>query len=231
MKPRYDILTIFPEVCAPYVEASILGRAQKKKLLQIRAHNLRKWSRDKHRKVDDRPFGGGPGMVMQVEPFDRAIKAVRLKTKTKKTRVVVTSASGQTFTQADAKRLATYDQIIFLCGHYEGIDARVETHLADETLSIGDYVLTGGELPALVMIDAIARLVPGVLGKEASLAMESHSQAGVLEYPQYTRPEIYSTKIGKKIHHLPVPPELLSGHHEKIARWRQTQTKNHVRNV
>jgi tRNA (guanine37-N1)-methyltransferase len=228
---RFDIITIFPNVCEPYVSESILGRAQEKKLIEIKIHNLREHTLDKHGKVDDRPFGGGPGMVMQVEPFDRALKKIR--SKKLKTRVIVTSASGKTFTQKDAKRLAKYDQVIFLAGHYEGIDYRVEQHLADESLSIGDYVLTGGELPALVMIDAIARMVPGVLGKSESLAMESHTIEGLLEHPHYTRPDEYkfvqknkngSWKIAK------VPAVLLSGHHKKIAYWQQKQTKNHARN-
>ncbi len=214
-KRNIDIITIFPEVVTPYIEASILGRAQKKKLIEIRAHDLRDFTSDKHRTVDDTPYGGGPGMVMKVEPFDRAIKKV--KKRWKKTRVILTSAAGKTFTQKDAVRLATYDQLIFLCGRYEGVDARVETHIADEALSIGDYVLTGGELPALVMTDAVARMIPGVLGAKESLDMESHSQEGVLEYPQYTKPEVY--KKWK------VPNILLSGDHKKIAQWRREQSK------
>ncbi len=213
MKKRFDIVTIFPEMCEPYLKGSILGRA--KKLLDLRVHNLRDYAKGKHKQVDDTPYGGGPGMVMQVEPFDRALRKVR--TRRKKVRVVLTSASGKKFTQKDAKRLAKYDQVIFLCGRYEGIDARVEKHLADESLSIGDYVLTGGELPALVMTDAIARMIPGVLGKAESLESESHTVEGVLEYPQYTKPE----KHGK----WKVPEVLLSGDHAKIAEWRQKNQK------
>jgi tRNA (guanine37-N1)-methyltransferase len=207
---RFDILTIFPEVVAPYAGASILGRAQKAKRISIHAHDLREWSTDKHRKVDDTPYGGGPGMVMKVEPIERAVKAVK---KGKKARVLVTSASGKPFTQKDAKRLAKYDQLIFICGRYEGIDARVEEHVADEAFSIGNYVLTGGELPALVMIDAIARHVPGVLGKKESLEQESHGDEGLLEYPQFTKPEAY--KKWK------VPAVLLSGNHQEIDAWRK----------
>ncbi len=213
---RFEIITLFPEACAPYAQSSILGRAQKNKLLKITAHQLREYSLDRHQKVDDSPYGGGPGMVMAVEPFDLAIKKIK---KGKKSRVIITSASGKRFTQADAKRLAKYDQLIFLCGRYEGIDGRVEEHLCDEALSIGDFVLTGGELPALVMTDAIARMIPGVLGKEASLEMESHTEEGVLEHPQYTTPEIY--KKWK------VPEVLLSGDHKKIEEWRKNhQSKN-----
>jgi tRNA (guanine37-N1)-methyltransferase len=208
---QMDIITIFPKAVIPYTQISILGRARKNHLLTIQAHDLRTWTTDKHHTTDDTPYGGGPGMVMKVEPFDRAIKAV--KKRGKKTRVILTAASGKTFTQADAKRLADYDQLIFLCGRYEGVDERVREHLVDETFSIGSYVLTGGELPALVMTDAIARMIPGVLGKEESLEEESHTQIGVLEYPQYTKPEVYR--------HWSVPPVLLSGDHKKIEEWRQ----------
>ena len=217
MKKIIDIITIFPEVCGPYFQASILGRAQKKKLLDLRVHDLRDFAKNKHNRVDDTPYGGGPGMVMQVEPFDRALKKIKKKRKKEKIRVILTSASGKRFTQKDAKRLAKYDQVIFLCGRYEGVDARVEKHIADESLSIGDYVLTGGELPALVMSDAIARMVPGVLGKAESLETESHTVEGVLEYPQYTKPE----KYGK----WSVPKILLSGDHEKIAEWRKNNSQ------
>ncbi len=212
---RFDIITIFPEIVEPYMRGSILGRAQKKKLIDIRAHNLRDWATDKHNTVDDTPCGGGPGMVMKVEPFDLAVKKVQAKRK--KSCVVMTAASGKEFTQADAKRLAEYDQLIFLCGRYEGIDHRVEEHIADETFSIGNYVLTGGELPALVMTDAIARMVPGVVQDE-SLECESHSQEGYREHPQYTKPEEYN---GWK-----VPPVLLSGDHKKIKEWRDDQSNS-----
>ncbi len=212
---QFDILTIFPETLTPYTDASILGRAQKKKLLKITAHNLRDWSTDRHQKVDDTPYGGGPGMLMKVEPIERAIASIRKKTgggPRPRTRVILTAASGKRFTQKDARRLAKYDQLIFVCGRYEGVDHRVEEHVADEVFSIGNYVLTGGELPALVMIDAIARMVPGVLGSKESLESESHDEEGVLEYPQYTKPEIY--KKWK------VPEVLLSGDHKKIDEWK-----------
>lgn len=231
---RYDVITIFPEVIAPYTEASILGKAQKKKLLKIEGHDLRKYSADKHKKVDDTPYGGGAGMVMTVQPFEDAVRSISQKSKVKslkslvtkrrlpKVRVVLTSASGKRFTQDDAKRLAEYDQVIFLCGRYEGVDHRVEEAIADEALSIGDYVLTGGELPALVMIDAIARNLPGVLGNADTLKEESHGSAGDLEYPQYTKPESYKFKNRKT---LAVPAVLLSGNHKDIAKWRKEQMK------
>lgn len=207
---RFDIITIFPEIVEPYMQGSILGRAQKKKLIDIRAHNLRDWATDKHNTVDDTPYGGGPGMVMKVEPFNLAVKKVKVKRK--KTRVIITAASGKDFTQDDAKRLAEYDQLIFLCGRYEGIDHRVQDHIADEAFSIGNYVLTGGELPALVMTDAISRMVPGVVQDE-SLECESHSEEGYKEHPQYTKPEEYNGWS--------VPEVLLSGDHKKIAKWRE----------
>ncbi len=206
---RIDILTLFPEVCEPYLAASILGRAQKSKRLDLRIHQLRDWSRDRHKKVDDKPFGGGPGMVMKVEPFDRALRSLKLG---KKSRVILTSAKGKLFTQADARRLSKYDRLVFLCGRYEGVDERVAAHLADEELCIGPYVLTGGELPALVMADAVSRLRPGVLGKEESLAEESWCENGAREYPQYTRPEAYLS--------WKVPSVLLGGNHREIAEWR-----------
>ena len=234
---RYDVITIFPEVIAPYAEASILGKAQKKKLLKIEGHDLRKYSKDKHKKVDDTPYGGGAGMVMTVQPFEDAVHAIAMKSRSllrkllplprgskrgSSTRVILTSASGERFNQADAKRLAEYDQVIFLCGRYEGVDHRVQEAIADEALSIGDYVLTGGELPALVMIDAIARNLPGVLGNVDTLNEESHGETGDLEYPQYTKPEVHTLK-NKQI--LAVPSILLSGNHKAIEKWRKEQMK------
>lgn len=221
---HFDIITLFPEAVTPYTDASILGRAQKSKKIKITSHDLRQYSKDKHQKVDDTPYGGGPGMVMTVQPIDSAVK--KIKKRTKKTRVILTSASGNIFTQKDAKRLAKYDQLIFICGRYEGVDARVEKEIADESLSIGEYVLTGGELPAMVMTDAIARMIPGVLGKQASLEMESHSEKNVLEYPQYTKPEVYETRKGLKKKKLAVPKILLSGDHKRIQEWREEQSKN-----
>lgn len=216
---RADIITIFPEMVMPYLQGAMLGRGLKAGLLDLRAHDLRQWTDDAHQSVDDRPFGGGPGMIMKIEPIHRALQALKVRARNgsmtatgKKARVILTSAKGQTFTQAEACRLAAYDRLVFICGRYEGVDERVAEYLVDEELSIGNYVLTGGELPALVMTDAVARLRPGVLGKEASLDTESHTSEGILEHPQYTRPEIYQTWR--------VPQVLLSGHHKKIAEWR-----------
>ncbi len=219
-KLRVDLLTLFPEACEPYLAASILGRAQQARLLEVHVHQLRNWTHDARKTVDDTPFGGGPGMVMKVQPFHEALVALRVRTKkgekTKtsgKTRVIVTSAKGKLFTQQDAQRLATYDRLVFVCGRYEGIDERVAEHLADEEMSIGPYVLTGGELAALVMTDAVARLRPGVLGAADSLTMESWSDGATREYPQYTRPEQY---LGWS-----VPSVLLEGNHKKIDEWRK----------
>lgn len=228
---HFDIISIFPEVIAPYANASILGRAQKEKLIKITGHDLRKFSKDKHRKVDDTPYGGGAGMVMTVQPIDDAVEAIRLRKKFLRkhvptVRVIVTSASGKRFTQADAKRLAAYDQVIFICGRYEGIDHRVEEVIADEALSIGDFVLTGGELPALVMADGVARQIPGVLGNTETLSEESHDREGFLEYPQYTKPEVYSRNVKKNVVvDLAVPSVLLSGNHKKIEEWRKGESE------
>lgn len=214
---QIEVLTLFPEVIEAYCGESILGRAQKNKLLKVQAHQLRRWAVDQHGHVDDRPFGGGAGMVMRVEPFYEALRALKIKDQRSKiknrgTRVILTSAKGKMFTQKDARRLSKYDRLVFLCGRYEGVDERVAKKLADEELSIGPYVMTGGELAALVMADAVARLRPGVLGRIESLAQESWNQEGEMEYAQYTRPEDF---MGWK-----VPKVLLSGDHKKIAEWR-----------
>ncbi len=206
---------------AGYFGESIIKRAAERGLLDIRLHDLRDWAEGKHRKVDDKPFGGGPGMVMAVGPFQRALKELTRRGP-KKSRVILLSAKGRTFDHKQAVRLAKYDRLILLCGRYEGVDERVARHLADEELSIGDYVLTGGELPAMVVVDAVARQVPGVLGKAESLAQESHAEAGVTEYPQYTRPEVFSPARGQK---WKVPPVLLSGDHRKIAEWRRKHSR------
>lgn len=224
---KVDVLTIFPEMIDAYCGNAILGRAQKSGLLEVKAHNLREWAVDKNGHVDDRPFGGGAGMVMRVEPFFNALGALKVRStkyevRGKKsrtpypvlhTRVILTSAKGKMFTQKDAQRLSKYDRLVFLCGRYEGVDERIAERLADEELSIGQYVMTGGELASLVMIDAIARLRPGVLGKAASLDDESWTVGDQKEYPQYTRPEIFNK--------WKVPKVLLSGNHEEIKKWRE----------
>ncbi|HNX80895.1 MAG TPA: tRNA (guanosine(37)-N1)-methyltransferase TrmD [Candidatus Omnitrophota bacterium] len=211
---RIDILTIFPDMCKAALHESIMKRAQEKKKVIIHVHNVRDYTLDKHRKVDDRPFGGGAGMVMAVEPIVRCVETIK-KHKSKSCKVIVLSPQGKKFDQKCAKRLAKEKQLIFICGHYEGIDERVRENIVDEELSIGDYVLTGGELPAMVVVDAVVRLIPGVLGDKNSLNFESF-EGNLLEYPQYTRPADFR---GWK-----VPAVLVSGDHTKIEAWRKQQS-------
>ncbi len=219
---KIDFVSIFPEMFGTYFNESIMKRAAEKRLIKVKAHDLRKWASGKHHKVDDRPFGGGPGMVMMAEPFAKAVKELKVKSLKLKVRVILMSASGKTFTHKDAVRLAKYKHLIFLCPRYEGVDARVEKFV-DEKISIGDYVLTGGELPAMVVADAVVRHIPGVLGKAESLTEESHTIEGVTEYPQYTRPEVF----GKQR----VPAVLLSGDHAKIAAWRKKKMGQRIPNI
>ncbi len=221
---RFDILTIFPGMFSSYLDESMIKRAQARKLLDIRVHDLRVWATDKHQKVDDRPFGGGAGMLLKVEPIYKALKALKALKTSKKERpyVVLLSPRGTRFTQRVAERLVHHKQIIFICGRYEGVDQRVTDHLIDEEISVGDYVLTGGELPAMTILDAVSRLVPGVVGKEASIVEESHSADGFIEHPHYTRPEAFSPKRGET---WSVPPVLLSGDHKKVAEWRMKHAK------
>jgi len=213
---RIDVLTIFPKMFAPILSESIIKRAQNKGILKIYVHNLRDFSKDKHRKVDDRPFGGGPGMVFCPQPIFDAVKFIRLKARLKESLVILLSPQGRTLKQHIAQRLSRRKHIIMICGHYEGIDERVRKYLVDEEISIGDYILTGGELPAMVLIDSICRLIPGVLGHRESPANESFCN-DLLEYPQYTRPADFR---GMK-----VPKILLSGNHQKIAEWRLAASK------
>ena len=215
---RFDILTIFPGMFDSYLDESLIKRGKAMGLLDISVHDIRQWASGPHRKVDDRPFGGGPGMVLKVEPIHKALKAL----KAEKAYVVVMSPRGTRFTQRVAERLAKQKRIVMICGRYEGIDDRVIEHLADEEISIGDYVLTGGELPAMVVLDAVSRHIPGFIGKAASIVEESHSKEGYIEYPHYTRPESYAPAKGKK---WTVPKVLLSGDHAKIAEWRKKHSK------
>ncbi|MCX6736929.1 MAG: tRNA (guanosine(37)-N1)-methyltransferase TrmD [Candidatus Parcubacteria bacterium] len=210
----FDIVTIFPEAFTSYFNTSILRMAQLKKKIRIRIHNLRRWTDDKHQTVDDRPFGGGPGMVMKIEPIYKAISY--LKKMKDKPYVVLFSAKGKIFDQALAQRLSKKKRLILICGHYEGVDERVAQYLADEEISVGKYVLTGGEIPAMILVDAVSRLLPGVIKKE-SLEEESFKDGQETEYPQYTRPAVF--KVGKK--NWSVPKVLLSGDHKKISDWRK----------
>ncbi|HIW05617.1 MAG TPA: tRNA (guanosine(37)-N1)-methyltransferase TrmD [Firmicutes bacterium] len=208
---RIDILTLFPEMFAPLNE-SIIKRARDKGVLQINTINIRDYSRDKHLKCDDAPFGGGAGMIMTPQPVCDCIKSVDPDHEARR---IYLSPRGKLLTADTAKKLAGNERLLLLCGHYEGIDQRIIDLCIDEELSIGDYVLTGGELPAMILTDVVARFVPGVLGCADSAEEESFS-AGLLEYPQYTRPQVYEG--------LQVPEVLLSGHHENIAKWRREQS-------
>ncbi|OGF21223.1 tRNA (guanosine(37)-N1)-methyltransferase TrmD [Candidatus Falkowbacteria bacterium RBG_13_39_14] len=237
----FTILTIFPEICNSYFNESIIKRAQDKGIIKINAINLRDFTSNKHKTVDDKPYGGGAGMIMKIKPIYKALEGgwdssfpqycgKGVKGREKKRTIILTPA-GKKFNQKTAKRLSKYGELIFICGRYEGIDARIEK-FADEKISIGDFVLTGGELGAMVIIDSITRLLPGVLGNVESSTDESHSIEGVLEYPQYTRPEIFETVDGKKLR---VPKVLLSGNHKKIAEWRiskkqKIKKKSHRKN-
>ncbi len=239
---HFDIISIFPNSLDSYFGTSILKRAQEKKLIKIQTHDLRKWTHDKHHKTDDKPYGGGAGMVMLAEPIVRALHELKFKNQKSKiknkTRTILLAANGKQFTQKDAARLALYNQLVFVCGRYGGGDARVEKFV-DEKLSIGPYVVTGGELPAAIIVDAVSRLVPGVVGKEESVRNESFSTSGqelgtpnqnkfgtgqasgYLEHPHYTRPEVLVWKSKK----YRVPKVLLGGNHKDIAAWRVKTSK------
>lgn len=217
----------------PFSE-SILKKAQEKGIIDIKVRNIRDWAKDKHKMTDDRPYGGGPGMILMVEPIDRALHDLKLKVKSnpfdktqgypersrtdKKLKVILLDPAGKTFNQKEAERLAKYDHLILICGHYKGIDERIREHLVDEEISVGDFVVTGGEVPAMIVVDATVRLIPGVIGKEESLKKESFSdfdEPGVprlLGFPQYTRPEDYKS--------WKVPEVLLGGNHKEILKWR-----------
>ncbi len=223
----FQVITIFPEIIEHYSSATILGRGQKASAIKIDAINLRDFTTDAHRTVDDTPFGGGPGMVMKPEPLFKAIESLvggaeknsaRKLRDPKKSQVILMDPRGVPFTQSMARELTDFDQLVFISGRYEGIDERVRTNFVDRTISIGPYVLSGGELAALVIIEAVARLIPGVLGKEESLAEESFGENGELEYPQYTKPADFRG--------LKVPDVLLSGNHAAIKKWRAEQARS-----
>lgn len=215
---RIDIVTIFPEAFTP-LGLSIIGRARERGALAVHVHDLRDFTSDRHRQVDDTPYGGGPGMVMQPEPFFAAIDAIRREA-TSDPRILLPSPQGRTLTHALVKELSRGPHLAILCGHYEGIDERVREGLGAEEISVGDYVLSGGELPAMVIVDALARLLPGVVGDEQSVQAESFSE-GLLDYPHYTRPP--------EVRGLRVPEVLLSGHHEAIRRWRRKEQLRRTR--
>ncbi len=208
----FDILTLLPDVCRAYTQASILGRAQRAGLITVRVVNIREFATDKHRTVDDTPYGGGGGMVMKPEPVVRAVESLG---ETPPARVILMSPQGQVFNHEHARRLLGYERLVLICGRYEGVDERVRELVVDEELSIGDYVLSGGELAALVVVEAVSRLIPGVLGDEAGADNDSFAH-GLLEYPHYTRPPEFRG--------LKVPEVLISGDHGAIARWRRKKS-------
>ena len=215
---RFDIMTLFPEMVMNGLETSIIGRAVKNEILEIEAWNIRDYAFNKHSSVDDYPYGGGAGMLMQAEPVYQTYLAIQEKAalpEGKRPRVIYLSPQGKPFNQKMAEEFAEEEELVFLCGHYEGIDERVLEEIVTDYVSIGDYVLTGGELPAMIMVDAISRLVPGVLHNDVSAEFESF-QDNLLEYPQYSRPETWHDKK--------VPEVLMSGHHANIEKWRREQS-------
>lgn len=211
---KINIMTLFPEMCEAVLSESIIGRAREKGLVEINCINIRDYTVDKHRRVDDAPYGGGMGMLMQIQPIVDCYKSICDKSDNKN-HLIYMSPCGKTLTQARVKELSEYDEITILCGHYEGVDQRVIDTIVDEQISIGDYVLTGGELPAMVLADSISRMLEGVLPNDEAKEMESHYN-GLLEYPQYTRPYEWN---GMK-----VPDVLISGHHGNIEKWKREQS-------
>ena len=252
---QFNIITIFPKIFDSYFNESILARARKEGLIEINTHDLRDYTSDKHRTVDDTPYGGGAGMVLKVEPIYRALlkiigknnlkcfrkgtksglcsfssqsSAERLRRgdnldKNSKTKIILLSAKGKKFDQAMAKRFSKLDKLVLICGRYEGVDERVAKNLADEEISVGDYILTGGEIPAMVVVDSVSRLIKGVVGNKESIKDESFSKKGYLEYSHYTRPENFSPN---KKTNWKVPEVLLSGNHKRIQDWREKYSKN-----
>lgn len=211
---RFDILTLFPEMVQGFLNTSIIRRARERDLIETNLINFRDFATDKHRTVDDMPYGGGGGMVLKPEPLFAAVDSLLEEGKPKPP-ILLMSPQGKPFTQQKAEELSRYSHLILLCGHYEGYDERIRTHLATEEISIGDFVLTGGELPAMIIVDSVSRLIPGVLGNQTSAVTDSFS-TGLLEYPHYTRPAEFRG--------LSVPEVLLSGHHQRIEKWRREQS-------
>ncbi len=210
---RIDILTLFPEMCEAFLSESIIGRARKAELIEVHTHNIRDYTEDKHRRTDDYPYGGGQGMLMTPQPINSCFEAVCEKAGTRP-HLIYMSPCGKTLTQQKVIELSKMENIAILCGHYEGIDQRIIDKLVDEEISVGDYVVTGGEMPAMILTDAVCRMLDGVLSEEACFTDESHFD-GLLEYPQYTRPPVWED--------MQVPSVLLSGDHKKIAEWRKNE--------
>jgi tRNA (guanine37-N1)-methyltransferase len=249
---RFHVITIFPDIFDSYIRESLFKRAEKNKIVSVSSYNLRDFTTERHRKVDDRPFGGGPGMVLQIQPVYDAVKSIKQKVakrkKKAKTRVILFSTRGKKLGAKEAKRLSKYDDLILICGRYEGVDERVAEHVADEEISIGDYILSGGELPAMVLMESVSRFIPGFLGKEESLEEVTGS------FPTYSRPEVFHPSLSSRLSSSPraatrlspsrrrgsvlpllssnrkktkgwsVPKILLSGDHKKIAEWRKEQS-------
>jgi len=215
---KFDIITIFPNMFDSYLKESFVKKAQDSNIVKINIHNLRDWADDERKTVDDRPYGGGLGMVLKVEPLFKAVKSI----KKGNSRVVLFSPRGKQFNQKKAYQLSKYDNIIFICGRYEGIDERVNKKIADEVISIGEYDLMGGELPAMVVMETIMRTIPNVLGKPEFLKERMTKSGGFIEYPEYTRPEVFEPKKGEK---WKVPNVLLSGDHKKIQEWKDKKRK------
>lgn len=220
---QFEVFTLLPEVFPPYLDSSILQRARLRGLIDVRVHNIRDYTHDKHHITDDTPYGGGGGMVMKPDPIFEAVESVLgpLQDSPPQVPVILLTPQGRVFTQRVAEELARYERIALLCGRYEGVDERIREHLVSDEISIGDYVLTGGELPALIVIDAVSRLLPGVLGDPDGAQDDSHS-TGLLEYPHYTRPSIFRGWS--------VPEVLLSGDHAKIEKWRREQALSRTLN-
>lgn len=220
---QFDIITIFPKIFDSFLKESLIKKAREKGLIKINVHNLRNWTKDRHKTVDDRPFGGGLGMVLKIKPIFKAVTALKkLKTKNYKLKTILFTPRGKKFNQKIAYQLSKLNQIIMICGRYEGVDERAAKYIADIELSIGDYDLMGGELPAQVLMETVARLVPGVIGKPELLKERITKEKGFVEYPQYTRPEVFEPKKGIKWR---APEVLLSGNHKEIERWRKKRAK------
>jgi len=211
---KFDIVTIFPKIFDSYLKESLIGKAQKKRLISIKIHNLRNFTQDRHKSVDERPFGGGLGMVMKVEPIYKAVKKIK---KSRKSKVILFTPRGKKFSQKIAYQLSKLNQVIMICGRYEGVDERVAKHIADMELSIGDFDLMGGELPAIIVTETVTRLIPGAIGKPSLLKERITKEKGFIEYPQYTRPEVFKN--------WPVPKVLISGNHKEIEKWRKKYQK------
>jgi len=219
---RFDIITIFPNIFDSYLKESFIKKAQESHKISIKIHNLRDFTRDRHKTVDDRPFGGGLGMVIKIEPVYRAVQFLKSKIKNQKSKIILFTPRGKKFTQQTAYKLSKLSQIIMICGRYEGVDERVAKKVADLEVSIGDFDLMGGELPAMLVTETVSRLIPGVLGKPELLKERITKERGFMEYPQYTRPEVFSPKKGSKWR---VPKVLISGNHKKIIQWRGKRGK------